>query len=57
MKVSLMQLISIINARMLMSKIGYQPFLTIQFYMAGVLIPQHTRDIHYVNFASWEPGK
>lgn len=45
------------NARMLMSKIGYQPFLTIQFYMAGVLIPKHTRDIHYVNFASREPGK
>ncbi len=45
------------NARMLMSKIGYQPFLTIQFCMAGIVIPHHTRDIHYVTFAIREPGK
>jgi len=31
-------------------------FFTIQFYMAGILIPKHTRDIHYVTFASREPG-
>jgi hypothetical protein len=45
-----------IRKRMSMSKIGYQPFFTIQFSMAGVLIPERTRDIHYVTFASREPG-
>jgi len=44
------------KTKTLMSKIGYQPFFRIQFYMAGVLIPKHTRDIHYVTFASREPG-